>query len=269
MHSRTLWLAVGVVAGLSVALVQGCSTPSACDSTSCPNGCCDSAGACQPGNQPSACGSGGLCHACGAGQTCLTGFCTSPNTGGGSAGGGTGGGGGGSTGGGGGGSTGGGGGGSTGGGGGGSAACDPSTPVIAHVDGSGGCTLRMVSPAPCSTVNFNTLGYVEFAWTTNTTFCEGPHHFLIGGNPPSSWNPPTNNGISWSLTSTDGTVAAMGTNGSTYAMTRNLGGLVHLVRADLAGVTSDNGQFHVIVRDFYDVTNGGSLSDSVTFTIAP
>jgi hypothetical protein len=42
-----------------------------CDSNSCANGCCDSQGICQPGNNDNACGSGGQsCTACASPQTC-------------------------------------------------------------------------------------------------------------------------------------------------------------------------------------------------------
>lgn len=42
-----------------------------CDTTSCPNGCCDSSGTCQLGTTLTACGKPGqTCTACNAGQIC-------------------------------------------------------------------------------------------------------------------------------------------------------------------------------------------------------
>jgi hypothetical protein len=58
---------------------------------------------------------------------------------------------------------------------------------VTEVNGSGGCVLTLVSPANCATVNFGA-GVVELAYTTNFTFCEGPHHLFLLGNPPSTWN---------------------------------------------------------------------------------
>jgi hypothetical protein len=117
-------LGAGITLGLLLALAPGCG-PAKCSPC---NGCCDSAGKCQPGNALDACGNpGNSCQACFIGQVCSAGLCSATSTGGGS-GGGTGGGagggggsvdGGGAGGGGGGGSIGGGGGGATGGGGGG------------------------------------------------------------------------------------------------------------------------------------------------------
>lgn len=71
-----------------------------CTRTSC-LGCCDAAGMCRTGGEPSACGSSGAaCSVCAAGASCSFGTCGTPGgaTGGGASGGGSGGGGGGSTG---------------------------------------------------------------------------------------------------------------------------------------------------------------------------
>jgi hypothetical protein len=64
------------------------------------------------------------------------------------------------------------------------------------------------------------------------------------------------------LTSTDGSFVPIGENGSSYAMTRNIGGVLRLARADLAPLMSPNGQFHFAVTGFYDLSNGGSRSAS-------
>lgn len=84
-------------------LLLACPGPK-CSASTCPAGCCDASGECQPGSQPLACGiAGGTCSSCVLGQQCLQGVCFGGSgTGGGSStgggsGGGSGGGGGGST----------------------------------------------------------------------------------------------------------------------------------------------------------------------------
>ncbi len=60
----------------------------ACDSKSCPTGCCNpTSGRCETGTTTDQCGSAGAsCSTCTTGQVCLSGICSSPNgTGGGSA----------------------------------------------------------------------------------------------------------------------------------------------------------------------------------------
>jgi hypothetical protein len=51
--------------------------PPACSPTTCPNGCCDQAGKCQPGTSTTACGKGGApCQACGTNLACSNQKCT-------------------------------------------------------------------------------------------------------------------------------------------------------------------------------------------------
>lgn len=135
---------------------------------------------------------------------------------------------------------------------------------VTEVQGAGGCVLTIVSPTNCETVDFSA-GFVELAYTTNTTFCEGPHHLFLLGHPPSSWE--AGNGMDITLSSTDGAFVSIGENGSSYAMTRNIGGVLRLARADLAPLMSPNGQFHFAVTGFYDLSNGGSRSASRTFVV--
>ncbi len=54
-----------------------------CDAQSCPHGCCDSRGICQPGNTADACGTGGApCSACAnPNPVCANGACTACNSG--------------------------------------------------------------------------------------------------------------------------------------------------------------------------------------------
>lgn len=272
---RFVFVVVAAVVGL-----WSCSPVSTCNATSCRTGCCDSAGKCQaPSNLQ--CGtSGAACVACTGAAQCFAGACSTLSGGGaGAAGAGTSGTGGGTAGTGGGtamtsggtagtagGSTGPGGGtagtaGGTSGTGGGTSSGVDCTQVVQQLWGSGGCQLTLVSPANCATFNGTVL---ELAWQTNGTFCEGPHHLFLFGHPSSTWD---SNGMDISLTSTNGNEVAIGSNGSAYAMTRNLGGYLKLQRADLAPLTSTNGQYHWAVTGFHAIDNGGSRSESRTFVV--
>jgi hypothetical protein len=50
-------------------------------------------------------------------------------------------------------------------------------------------------------------------------------------------------------------------------MTRDNGGVLRLVRADLAPLQSPNGQYHFTVTGFYALNNGGSRAGSRTFFV--
>jgi hypothetical protein len=85
------WLLTGAAVGLLVSLAVGCGTVTKCTPASCPQGCCDAAGACQTPNSTQCGAVGGTCVACGLGQQCSSGFCVYSNVGGGTSnGGGTG-----------------------------------------------------------------------------------------------------------------------------------------------------------------------------------
>lgn len=256
-------------------LVVSCSPTTPCSPATCATGCCSASGACESGSQSSACGArGDRCQTCSLGQSCASGRCEvslggqgsgSSGTGGGlsagggaSAAGGT--------------SAGGvaGAGGGTGGGSGAVTSGGTSGPgvdctsVVTEVRGSGGCVISLVGPSNCDAVSF-AQGFVEFAWTTNGTFCEGPHRFFIGGHPASTWEP--DNALLFSLTSTDGNERSIEGMSSTYSMVRNIGGYVHLRQSDLAVLSTTTGQYHWLVAGFYDVSAGGSRSESRVFTI--
>jgi hypothetical protein len=137
--------------------------------------------------------------------------------------------------------------------------------LIAEQFGSGGCRLYLVSPQNCEAIDFSATGYVEFAWSTDGSFCEGPHKFFLAGHPESTWA--SDNGFIVELSSTDGNFTSLGNLGSEYAMTRNLGGVVRLVEGDLQGITTTTGQYHWTVAGFYALDNGGSIAASGTFTV--
>jgi hypothetical protein len=83
MKTASLILMLSLTAAAAL-VATACGTPAArCLPSDCPNGCCDSAGVCQPGVLETACGqSGSACGVCTAGQFCQTGICISGNTGG-------------------------------------------------------------------------------------------------------------------------------------------------------------------------------------------
>jgi len=130
---------------------------------------------------------------------------------------------------------------------------------LTEVQGSGGCVLTLVGPANCSQPSF-AQGFVEFAWSTNTTECEGPHRFIMLGHPPSEAN-----SVAFSLPSTNGNESGISGYASTYSMVRNSGGYVRLHEADRTGLTTSTGQYHWFVAGFYDLANGGSRSESRVF----
>jgi hypothetical protein len=57
--------------------------------------------------------------------------------------------------------------------------------------------MNLVAPANCATVSLSQ-GFIELDWTTNTTFCEGPHKLYIAGSPVSTWT--AGNVLQYSLT---------------------------------------------------------------------
>lgn len=201
-----------------------------------------------------------MCAACGLGQSCVAGACMATGSGGFSGGvsgtgGGTSGTGGGMTAGGmsgtGGGMTGGGmsgtGGGASGTGGG---AGGPDCSIVGVQVPTGGCTLNLVAPTNCQVVSLAN-GFIELDWTTNTTFCEGPHKLYIAGSPVSTWT--SGNVLVFSLTSGQY---------SNYAMTKNIGGYYLVTAQELARLQAVDGQYYFRVEGFY-----GSVSEVNTFIV--
>jgi len=246
----------------SLLLLIGCSSTPPCGPATC-TGCCTPTGMCQFSTDSTSCGRGGaVCGPCGAGLVCRDGQCSIAQAAGGGSGstaggsgstaggsgmtaGGTGG-----TAGGTGGTAGGTGGtaGGTGGTAGGAGPSCPTMPVVAAM-WSGGCEMHLVGPAPCATLDFSSGMNFEFDWSTNTTFCEGPHHLLVGGSPVSSWA--NGNYIDFSISSGQRPESGM---------TRNIGGYAFLNSLSLQGITSDTGVYYWRLQSYY-----GSASETRAF----
>lgn len=110
---------------------------------------------------------------------------------------------------------------------------------------TGGCAIRLATPARCEDVDLTGGQSYEFAWTTDGTNCETPYTLIISGNPASEAN-----AVSWKLS----------TNVE-QGITRN-GGITYITASDLEGLTSDNGLYHWVVIGYY-----GSHPDSQTFRV--
>ncbi len=136
-----------------------------------------------------------------------------------------------------------------GGGGGGGGTC-PTTPVEPAAPASG-CEITL-STAVCSTADLTGGKSFELAWSTNTTFCEGPHKLQIGGDPPSSWS--GGNAVEISVSSQPPDARA--------GMTRNIGGYFNINAQDIAGLTSSSGVYYYRVLSFY-----GSASEVRAFKV--
>jgi hypothetical protein len=128
--------------------------------------------------------------------------------------------------------------------------CPSTSPLAA--EWSGGCQMSL-STAVCSTADLTGGKSFELAWSTNTTFCEGPHTVYLGGDPPSSWQ--TGNLVTFSILSTVGPDARQG-------MTRNIGGYLNINAQDLANLTSASGVYYYRVASFH-----GSASEVRAFHV--
>jgi hypothetical protein len=124
-----------------------------------------------------------------------------------------------------------------------SATCDAAPAIPAAI--SGGCAPRLVTPSVCEEIDLSNGQSYEFAWTTDGTGCETPWTVCVGGNP---------------LTDANSGCVKLSTNLSN-GISRT-GGVVRVTANDLAGLQSDNGTYHWIVKSYY-----GSHPASVAFKI--
>ncbi len=123
----------------------------------------------------------------------------------------------------------------------------PTTPIVA-ANHTGGCNIDTTSPV-CAVADLRNGGSFELDWTTNQTFCEGPHKVQISGDPPSDAN-----SVIYSITSTY--------TGNDAAMTRNIGGYMKITAKDIATLTSTSGIYYYGVGSF-----GGSTSEGRAFQV--
>jgi hypothetical protein len=117
----------------------------------------------------------------------------------------------------------------------------PAAPLFAAAH-TGGCRIDTTTPA-CSVADLTNGKSFELAWTTNFTFCEGPHEVFVTGDPPSAAN-----SVSWKITSSY--------TGNDASMTRDSGGFMLITAKDIAQVTSTSGIYYYGVASF-----GGSRSE--------
>lgn len=110
---------------------------------------------------------------------------------------------------------------------------------------SGGCTPRIVTPAACEEVDLRGGRAYELAWTADGTGCETPWKLCVGGNPVSDPN---------------STCVDLATD--TSAGISRTGGVLRVTAADLQGLTSTDGVYHLLVASFY-----GSHAGSVAFRV--
>ena len=131
-------------------------------------------------------------------------------------------------------------------GGGGTGTC-PTTPIV-PANHTSGCNIDTTTPV-CAVWDQKTSPTFELDWTTNQTFCEGPHTVQISGDPPSNTN-----SVTYSITSTY--------SGGDAAMTRNIGGYMKIAAKDIATLTSASGIYYYGVGSF-----GGSTSEGRAFQV--
>lgn len=118
-------------------------------------------------------------------------------------------------------------------------------PISILADGTtGGCRIRLVTPSFCELVDVSSGKNYEIAWTTDGTTCETPWKIILAGNPASEKN-------SYETT--------ISTNGGTITQK---GGVIRINASAFEGLTSDNGHYHWVVKNFY-----GSHPASVNFVV--
>lgn len=98
---------------------------------------------------------------------------------------------------------------------------------------TGGCRIRMVTPANCESIDLSGGKSYEVAWTTDGTTCETPFTIILAGNPPGQDNV-------FEFT--------VNTNGSTIT---TKGGILNVTASDFDGVPTQNGHYHWVVRSFH------------------
>ena len=111
---------------------------------------------------------------------------------------------------------------------------------------SGGCAPRVVTPTACELVDLSAGNTYELAWTTDGTGCETPWKVCVAGNPV-----------------TDPNSRCSDISVDVNAGISRTGGVLRVSAADLEGLASDNGVYHVLIASFFQSHNG-----SVAFRVS-
>lgn len=107
---------------------------------------------------------------------------------------------------------------------------------------SGGCAPRVVTPAVCELVDLSGGSTYEIAWTTDGTGCETPWKLCAAGTPV-----------------TDENSACVELSTNVEAGISKTGGIYRVSAADLEGLTSESGVYHLLVASFHQ-SHGGSVA---------
>jgi hypothetical protein len=110
---------------------------------------------------------------------------------------------------------------------------------------TGGCRIRLVTPAECEVIDLRNGATYEFAWTADGTGCETPWTLNIGGDPDIA-----DNAKYWELA----TNVEQGIS--------RTGGIIYLRASDLDGIQSEDGVYQWVVSSFY-----GSYPESQAFRV--
>ncbi len=120
------------------------------------------------------------------------------------------------------------------------------TPILpANV--TGGCRIRLVTPAEGETIDLSNGKSYEFAWTTDGTTCETPYTVYAAGNPANLET--GENIISGKVPVSVGQVS-------------KTGGFINVTYQDLGELKSSDGTYHWCMASFY-----GSHPASVSFKV--
>jgi hypothetical protein len=97
---------------------------------------------------------------------------------------------------------------------------------------TGGCNIRLVTPALCEEIDLSEGKAYQFAWTTDGAFCETPWELDISGTPM-----PENN-LWWKLNKNSGYITSTG-------------GVISVTADNIAPLISNDGIYHWIISGYY------------------
>ena len=112
-------------------------------------------------------------------------------------------------------------------------------------ENTGGCRIKLITPANCEEIDLSNGKTYQFAWQTGGTFCETPFKLYIAGNPVSDENTRM-----WQYSTKAGQVSRTG------------GGYDEVSLQNLSQLKSNNGIYHWVVTGWF-----GSHPNSQTFRV--